>query len=43
MDKRAKMLQGEYRKKAKDTDRKYGDTEEGIIGPVENKLSAPRN
>ena len=38
VDKRAKMLQAEYRKKAKDTDRKYGGTEEGIIGPVENKL-----
>ena len=32
------MLQGEHRKKAKDTDRKYVGTEEGVIGPVENKL-----
>ena len=38
VDKRARLLQGEYRKKAKDTDRKYGGTEEGVIGPVENKL-----
>ena len=38
VDKRARLLQGEYRKKAKDTDRKYGGTEEGIVGPVENKL-----
>ena len=38
VNKRAKLLQGEYRKKARDTDRKYGDTVEGTIGPVERKL-----
>ena len=38
VDKRAKLLQGEYKKKARDTDRKYGGTAEGTTGPVENKL-----
>ena len=37
VDKRARLLQGEYKKKAKDVDRQYGGTREGI-GPVENKL-----
>ena len=39
MNKRAKLLQAEYRKKARDTDRKYGVTMEGTIGPVERKLN----
>ena len=38
VDKRAKLLQGEYRKKARDADRKFGGTAEGTIGPVETKL-----
>ena len=38
VDKRAKLLQGEYKKKARDADRKYGGTAEGTIGPVETKL-----
>ena len=38
MNKRAKLLQGEYRKKARGTNRKYGDAVEGTIGPVERKL-----
>ena len=37
MDKRARLLQEEYKKKAKDVDRLYGGTIEGT-GPVENKL-----
>ena len=31
-------MQGEYNKKAKAADRLYGGVEEGIVGPVENKL-----
>ena len=38
MEKRAKLLQGKYNKKAKAADRLYGGVEEGIVGPVENKL-----
>ena len=42
VDKRARLLQGEYKKKAKDVDRLYGGTKERTkegTGPVENKLS----
>lgn len=38
VDKKAKLLHGEYKKKARDADRKFGGTAEGIIGPVESKL-----
>ena len=34
VDRRAKLLQGEYKKKAKDVDRLYGATREGTTGPV---------
>ena len=38
MDKRAKLLQGEYRRKAKDTARTYGGGDRGGYHlPVENK------
>ena len=38
MEKRAKLLQGEYRKKARDVDRLYGGAREGETGAVENRL-----
>ena len=39
VDRRAKLLQGEYKKKARDVDKLYGGTREGETGPVENKLN----
>ena len=38
MDKRANMLQGEYRRKARDADRIYGGHIGENVGPVERKL-----
>ena len=38
VDKRSKLLAGEYRKKARDVDRLYGGAREGVAGAVENRL-----
>ena len=38
VDRRARELPAEYRRKARETDRVYGRVPEGIKGPVENKL-----
>ena len=38
MDNRGKLLQGEYRAKAKKADRKYGNTIDGELGKMEQKL-----
>ena len=38
VDKRSHLLQGEYLKKARNADSQYVGTEEGQVGPVENKL-----
>ena len=38
VDRRANLLSGEYRKKARDVDRQYVGTPEGEVGPVERKL-----
>ena len=38
VDRRADLLQGEYTAKARKADRKYGNTEEGQIGRMEQKL-----
>ena len=38
VDRRANLLPGEYRKKARDVDRRYVGTPEGEVGPVERKL-----
>ena len=38
MDRRAHLLAGEYRKKARDVDRMYVGTPEGEVGPVQRKL-----
>ena len=37
-NKRAKLVQGENKKNARDTDKKYGGTADGTTGPVENIL-----
>ena len=38
MDNRGKLLQGEYQAKAKKADRKYGNTPDGELGKMEQKL-----
>ena len=38
VDKRANLLQGEYRRKAREADHVYGETVPGQVGPVERKL-----
>ena len=38
VDKRARELPGEYRRKARDVDRMYGGVAEGVVGPVERQL-----
>ena len=38
VDRRTKKLQGEYAEKARKADRQFVGTEEGSVGPVENKL-----
>ena len=38
VDRRAHLLQGEYRGKARKADNQFVGTEEGSVGPVENKL-----
>ena len=38
VDRRSNLLQGEYKKKARDADKQYVGTAEGSVGPVENKL-----
>ena len=38
VDRRAGLLQGEYRRKAKDADRNYGGHNPDQMGPVERKL-----
>ena len=38
VDRRARLLSGEYRRKAKDVDRLYVGTPEGEVGPVQRKL-----
>ena len=39
MERRARELQAEYRRKARETDRVYGGVPEGVTGPVERKLN----
>ena len=39
VDKRANLLQAEYRRKARNVDRGYGGVEEGVVGPVERRLA----
>ena len=38
VDRRARLLEQEYIKKARNTDRQFGGVEEGRVGPVETKL-----
>ena len=38
--KRANELDPSYVIKASNTDRKYCDTQDGVLGPVENKLAS---
>ena len=38
VDRRAGLLQGEYKRKARETDRVYGGVDQNAIGPVERKL-----
>ena len=38
VDRRANLLAGEYREKARKADRNYVGTDEDVVGPVENKL-----
>ena len=40
VDKRAGLLQGEYKKKAKDVDTMYGDVPAGQVGPVQRHLNS---
>ena len=39
VDKRARLLQGEYRRKARNVDREFVGTPEGEVGPVERRLN----